>query len=213
MNFQKTINTFNSHYKSMQSLLSDLERNRLVKRKTEKDSKIKTTNDMRVRRKVAEWFAQLDDVILASRYLPDDQFESLFTDSHILRLLNLAAGMMHVKRYLPIIGNPGKPETWEVKINNFERRPALDIDIARAGHLDNVTDFIRSVQLGIDTPISKATLIHNLEASNFIEDIRKLPEDYLTAYKRVSEATINAAEEMGLGDLYKKERGKKHSKL
>ena len=109
-------------------MLSELERDRLVNRRTQ-TPRDRATNDMRVRKKLSAWLKNVPDVLLILEKLPDDQIRDVLTDNDIFQLFRVNERLVDIKGFTPIIGRL-TDEKW---IGHFGE--VGDLDIWRAFQL------------------------------------------------------------------------------
>jgi hypothetical protein len=142
------------------SLLSDLERERLTKRET-LDRHTRTTNDIRVKRKLAAWLENISDVMLILKHLPTDQSQRVITDDHIFHLLAIIDDAMRIDQFAPVEGDIENPEKWVAG-----KRPARELDILRAYRLHDPLQFLSRfyVKPGSTNPIDKISLLMMMKA-------------------------------------------------
>ena len=163
-------------------LLSDLERKRLVDRKSQ-DKHTRTTNDIRVKKKLAAWLSAMNDVSLIIRKLPEDQVRDVIHDWGIYFLLHIVENMMAINNFYPIEGDAERPDEWQAvtefdKINKrpIHTRAAEDLDIVRSSMLTWHVN-IQGTYLGFHNPVVKvvdlAKLYENPELCDKLTDGEK----------------------------------------
>jgi hypothetical protein len=152
-------------------MLSDLERQRLQNRESEKDPKIRAINDMRVKKKLRNWLKGIDDVSLIFRCLPDQKLNKELEDHYIFGLLGLASQAMSRSNFGPIEGIAGDPDKWILPLSD---RSANKEDVRRAlvlySHMQQAAAF-----LGNHNPIPevlKLSLIQENSSSELIERLK-----------------------------------------
>jgi hypothetical protein len=120
-------------------MLSDLERDRLIHRDAQ-NPHTRSTNDVRVRKKLTSWLNEIDDVRIILDYLPQDQIRDVITDEDITDLRFIALFAATIKKFCPIIGDLEEPEKWKAvevmhPLTRWKRttpeRPVEDQDIVR----------------------------------------------------------------------------------
>lgn len=105
-------------------LLSDLERNRLEKRKS-LDPHTRNTNDVRVKRKLLAWMKELDDISVILKHLPKDQWNNLsssINEDQIAILFKLSEKLMDLRDFYGIEGNQSDRTTWKVTKDGYDER-------------------------------------------------------------------------------------------
>jgi hypothetical protein len=116
------------------SLLSDLERERLMKRDT-LDRHTRSTNDVRVKRKLTAWMKNISDVRKILSNLPEDQIKDATHDSDIYFLFDIIENLLLKRRFYPLEGDIRYPEDWQIVIDEDTERPAENLDIIRSSLL------------------------------------------------------------------------------
>ena len=141
-------------------LLSDLERGRLTKRET-LDRHTRTTNDVRVKRKLAAWLDNISDVMLILQHLPKDQSRRAITDDQIFNLLDIIGATMKIAQFAPVEGDIEVLEKWMAG-----NQPATDIDIYRSYRLHNPLNLLLRflTKPGGSNPIDKIGLLMMMRA-------------------------------------------------
>jgi len=140
-------------------LLSDLEKLRLKGRRT-LDSRTRTTNDIRIKRKLSAWLKGIEDVLLILSHLEKKDIENILDDMTVLRLAISAVEMMRIMGYRPIIGDVGHPETWQAMARRetspdiSANVPATDADIIRSSNLTMIATMLETMLESENNPVS-----------------------------------------------------------
>lgn len=152
--------------------LSPKERSGLINRPT--NAHERATNDVRVRKKLAAWLKEFDDMTTIFLSLPPEQLRKELSDIHVHRLSLFFVKTMEVLNYHPIVGKIDDPDNWEVVIDSsnwiesrFEHnrdrisRPVTNSDIERAGML---VPFFEEFKLffGNNNPVVEASQLAEL---------------------------------------------------
>jgi len=184
------------------ALLSDLEKERLEKRIT-LDAHVRSTNDMRIRRKLANWLSSVDDVLLILERLPKDDIQKVATDTAVLRTATASVELMRLMGYRPIVGEVGQPEGWQaiakrgVMLDDYILTPANDVDIIRSANLTLLTSTLETM-LGYEkNPVAAAITYDILKGTppmeGFLKDHPNLKKGYQRALARIREAGVTFA--------------------
>ena len=124
---------------SRKELLTDMERERLTTPRDEIDNKTRGMNDARVKRKLAAWIQNFDDVKLILDNLPEDHLNAVLSDEDVYKLFKLTEKLISIRGFSPIEGRIHE-ERWI----GF-RGEVADLDIWRSynvyQHLMRVFDY------------------------------------------------------------------------
>ena len=124
---------------SRKELLTDMERERLTTPRDEIDNKTRGMNDARVKRKLAAWLQNFDDVKLILDNLPEDHLNAVLSDEDVYKLFKLTEKLISIRGFSPIEGRIHE-ERWI----GF-RGEVTDLDIWRSynvyQHLMRVFDY------------------------------------------------------------------------
>jgi hypothetical protein len=160
--------------------LSPTERERLINRP--KDSKTRATNDVRVRRKLAAWLKDLDDIELIFGFLPPDQLKKELNDEVVFKLLRFAEIAMYILDFRPIEGDVADPDKWVNVAEDNTRKSVTDEDILRAyrfePHVKNVEECF-----GARNPIAAISALADLDEDPLLHD--KVNDGERRAIKKV----------------------------
>jgi hypothetical protein len=175
------------------SLLSDVERERLIHRP--QDSKTRASNDVRVRKKLRSWLQYLTDVALILEYLPEDQIVKEIVDDHDLySLLYMSERLMEIKKFYPVVGPIENPEKWEIIIEETIKRPAGDDDIERTKLLgERLNSLSRFIGDTSKNPICRALKLDKLERMGMGDRIKDDEKAGLEKLKQVSANMVSRA--------------------
>lgn len=89
---------------SRAELLTDKERERLATTRDTIDSKTRSMNDARVKRKLAAWRQNFGDIKLILDNLPEDLITAVISDEDIYKLFSLTEKMLSIRNFSPIDG-------------------------------------------------------------------------------------------------------------
>lgn len=157
----------------------------------------RATNDVRVRKKLAAWLKEFDDMVTIFLCLPPEQLRKELDDLHAHRLSFFLTKTMDVLNFHPIVGEIGKPEEWEAiidarttKSEMWDRfsicsRPVEDRDITRTLILADVFAEL-NLFFGNKNPVVEAILLEKLEDDPKLRD--RLTEGERRGIKRINEA-------------------------
>ncbi len=168
------------------SLLSDIERERLIRRP--RDAKARASNDVRIRKKLRTWIHDLDDVALICEYLPEDQLNKEIVDNDVYFLTGIARSFMKALKFSPIVGRVDHPEEWKTQTDTGAERPVTDEDIDRSLAIKKIIDDIM-VYHGQNNPIDSVLILSKMAANPELKS--KLNEANHKSLKRVEDALIN----------------------
>jgi hypothetical protein len=192
-------------------LLSDLERERLTKRET-LDRHTRTTNDVRVKRKLSAWLKGFGDVFLCLHQLPKDQLQRILKDELVYLLLAMAIEIMKVKGFRPIVGDVMHPEEWKTEnpvkwevirggasstVDIFY--PITNVDIVRSEYLTSpISKLYKMLDLS-NNPVVCAVQFQEAQNDPAIQKIVKdsphVSETYKPALERIAVAKASIKEE------------------
>lgn len=174
-------------------LLSDLERERLTKREA-LDRHTRTTNDVRVKRKLASWFKVTDDVLRILDDLPRDQIRDITTDQDVYILFNIINDLLAIRKFYPIEGEVDKSDDWQIVIDENTKRPAENSDIMRSSMLGYYLDNLNSFH-GDNNPIDEIEFLEKLDKSAKYQD--RVKDEDRKAIKRLNQAREDYYIEIG----------------
>jgi hypothetical protein len=161
--------------------LSPKEREGLLNRPS--NSHERATNDVRIRKKLAAWLKDADDIQLIFEYLPKEQLRKELSEDNPDFFLNLAIGAMRCLEIGRIEGKIDEPEEWIVVIDEKNKRLATDSDIINA--------------LGINSRLEPFEAISSplLEEARFLDKMDKNPKfhDRVTYSERKGIERVNKA--------------------
>jgi hypothetical protein len=182
-------------------LLSDLERERLLNRGS-LDRHTRVTNDIRVRRKLADWLNGVEDVSLILDHLPKDDIQKIACqdamdgDPAVYRLALSTVEMFRTMGHRPIIGDVGHPEGWQTitnKLDKIEKVPATDADINGAAQLMIIVAALESMLGSQNNPVAYAVKYRltrdNPTIAGILEGHTDILKDYQVGLERVIKAT------------------------
>jgi hypothetical protein len=166
-------------------LLSNLERERLENRSS-CDRRIRTVNDARVRKKLAAWLMDIDDVLCILRNLPEDQIIDATKDTDINMLFHIIYDLLDTRKYYPIEGKIDNPDEWQIIINEDNKQPAKNSDIMRSVYIEGFLDDLMLLFVGENNPIAEV---------EFLAEMDKEPKfhDRVTDGERKSIERLNQA--------------------
>ena len=165
-------------------LLSDLERERLTKRET-LDRHIRTTNDVRVKKKLSAWLKGVGDVLKILDDLPQDQIRDITTDQDIYILFNIIQDLLLIRKYCPIEGKEDKSDDWQTVVDENTKRPSDNLDIIRSSMLGYYIKNVRRFY-GEDNPLGMVGLMEELDDNPHFQG--RLTDDDRKAIKRLKQA-------------------------
>lgn len=177
--------------------LSPKEREGLLNRPA--NSHERATNDVRVRKKLAAWLKEADDIKLIFDNLPEEQLRKEVSGDHFEFFLSLAIGAMKCLDIGRIEGKIDEPEEWAVVIDEKDKRLATDSDIIDALSHNDRLNVLKSLSSPV---IEEALFLDKLDKSpkyhnrvtdserNGIERVNKAIRDYMEEVARVAEEEI-----------------------
>jgi hypothetical protein len=112
-------------------LLTETERERLINRRDMEDTKKRTTNDSRVKKKLVAWMNNMADVKLILENLPEDLSRSAIEEINIYELLDIIGDSLEIKQFRKVSVDAANPDLWQTAPS----RPAEELDIARTSLL------------------------------------------------------------------------------
>jgi len=174
-------------------LLTETERERLINRRDMEDTKKRTTNDSRVKKKLAAWVDNLRDVELILESLPEEMSESAVNEFAVYRLISVIKDLLRVKKVRQVSGDIN-PASWQTAPG----RHANDLDIARSALLASALSGIMEF-LGADNPVVRAATLSRIYADPILRE-RMSDEE-----KQSAERLINAMKNvygLDLEDVY-----------
>jgi hypothetical protein len=169
--------------------LSPKEREGLLNRPT--NSHERATNDVRVRKKLAAWLKEADDIKLIFENLPKDQLRKEISGDHFEFFLNLAICAMKCLDIGRIEGKIDEPYEWAVVIDEKNKRLATDSDIIDALSHNDRLNVLQSLSSPV---IEEALFLDKLDKSpkfhdrvtdserNGIERVNKAIKDYVKEF-------------------------------
>lgn len=163
-------------------LLTETERERLINRRDMKDVKKRITNDSRVKKKLAAWMDNMDDVELILENLPQEVTKDAISESNIYQLISIVSDSLRVKDFRRVIGAINDSDSWQTAPS----RPVEDIDIARAAILAIMFESMGRY-LGSDNPV-----VHAVALSKFYADPQlknRLTDAEMRSVEKCIEAT------------------------
>ena len=154
--------------------LSPKEEEGLINRPT--NAHERATNDVRVRKKLAAWLKEFDDMTEIFLCLPPEQLRKELSDIHVHRLSFFLITAMDVLNFHPIVGEIDKPDDWktilDVSANRFEMlasgrahyrsRAAENEDITRTLLLVDAFNEL-NLFFGNNNPVVEAVQLEKLE--------------------------------------------------
>lgn len=159
----------------------------------------RATNDVRVRKKLAAWLKEADDIKLIFDNLPKEQLRKELSEDHFDFFLNLAVGAMKCLEIGHIEGKIDEPYEWVVVIDEKNKRLATDPDIINA--LNN-NDRLNVLQELSSPVIEEALFLDKMDKSpkfhdrvtdserDGIERVHKAFKDYMDEVAREAEEEI-----------------------
>ena len=166
-------------------LLSDLERERLLKR-DDLDRHTRTTNEVRVKKKLSSWIKNTTfDVHIILENLPEDQIRGIIPDYAIYIIYDIAKILLNIKGYRPIEGEVNKPDDWKVVVNDKTKRPANNADIFRASILEQIINDLSSMR-GEKNVISVVLALAKMSNDPYLQD--KITDNERQAIERLAQA-------------------------
>jgi hypothetical protein len=187
-------------YEGDATMLSPTERDRLKNREGT-SSQEKASNDARIKRKLVMWMKEdLDDVYLILRELPEDRLKRVLTDKNAHDLLRLAALIMDIKDFCPLVGKLDRPDDWKVfkleknrvqgEPTRGEERSANDMDVKRAGMLNHMLMLLRMFyeKPGTVNPVSSAMACASLLRFSELKD--RVTEGEKRGIERITKAMM-----------------------
>lgn len=174
-------------------MLSDLELKRLESRSS-LDRHTRTTNDVRVKRKLAAWLKGMGDVLRILDNLPEDQIQDITNDQDIYRLLNIVNYLLYKRNFYPLYGEKDKADDWEVVIDDDITRPAENLDIIRSSELEHYITQLRLFHGLENNPIGAVEFLEMIDNHTDFRD--RLTDDDRKSIKRLKQAREEFYKEM-----------------
>jgi hypothetical protein len=164
----------------------------------------RATNDVRVRKKLAAWLNEFDDMTEIFLKLPPEQLRKELSDIHVHRFSFFLITAMKVLNFYPIIGEIGKPEdrkaiidtnVSKLELRTLEKahstsKPVEDEDIWRILILSDLFDELNHF-FGNSNPVVEADQLSRL-AEEHPKFHTRLTADELRGIKRLDLAWENA---------------------
>jgi len=159
---------------------------------------------VRVRKKLAAWLKEADDIKLIFDNLPKEQLRKEVTGDHFEFFLSLAISAMKCLDIGRIEGKIDEPEEWAVVIDEKNKRLATDSDIIDALCYNDRLNVLKSLSSPV---IEEALFLDKLDKSpkyhnrvtdserNGIERVNKAIRDYLEEVAGEAEEEIRQRQE------------------
>lgn len=172
-------------------MLSDLERERIQDRE-KLDRHTRTTNDIRVKRKLAAWIKNISDVKTILDNLPEDQIRDATHDYDIYLLFNVIQDLLYRRRFYSIEGKADNPDEWKIVVDENTLRPAANTDVIRSSMLGFYLDKLKPFY-GPDNPLDKVTVWEQWSKDPDFQD--RLTDQERKAIERLANARKEFLEE------------------